>query len=321
MKNNIKKSLMITLAFLLLFLSGCSNKRSIILEDINDVYLSDWTSIEIQNDDINDLIDEVVVRLNNEVIDIDYNYTDSQILEFISVESLLPATQYLFTILFDSGKHYKLNFFTVSQEIDDESNLDDKLFILPIDDDYDVDEVELMKARILSVSPEVLLSLYRAGVKMKFTNGPITDEPELNYLKGEIPRGWEGLGLTWEDVPGAGGYDLPIARIGYSDPTYDNNHGAVNLELHEFGHTVDNYITGEWAKNSLSVSEEFIKIWNAEVDNVLFDEYFINYSEEYFAEVFAMYYLNKDTRLELKTYAPLTYNYMKNLDQFVQLED
>ena len=126
--------------------------------------------------------------------------------------------------------------------------------------------------------------------------------------------------MTWDDVPGAGGYDLPIARIGYSDPKPENNHDTINLELHELAHTVDNYISGS-VDDPISFSDEFVEIWREEVYDILPYDYFINYVEEYFAEVFAMYYLNEESKSELKENAIKTYNFIDDLDRFTNLEN
>lgn len=317
----LRKTLLILVTFFMLFLSSCSSKTPVILEDRYDVGLNELVRIGFKNSNSKDMIDNVVVTLDDQEVRISYNTIDNNIVEFQGLEIFKPKKTYHLEIILESEKIFMLDFFTVSQFTQDVNDLKKKFFIMPVIEDYDLNEADIMKERILGVSPLILVSLYRAGVKMKLVNGPITVEPELEYLRGITPRGWEGSGLTWDDVPGAGGYDLPVARIGCSDPTFENNHGSINLELHEFAHTVDNYITGAWDGESLSFSEEFIEIWNEEVEGVLSDDYFVNYNEEYFAETFAMYYLNEDTRLELEIYAPKTYEYIKNLDSFVKLDD
>lgn len=189
-----------------------------------------------------------------------------------------------------------------------------RFFLLPETGKYDKLEAEMMMDRVLNINPKTISNIHSSGVRMKLCDGPITDEPEYADLKGQIPRGWEGLGKTWDDVPGAGGTETPIARIGYSNPGDDTGHSSINLELHELAHTVDNYISGIYVGDQISSSKQFNKIWKEEVRGVLPEIYYIDYVEEYFAEVFAMYYLNTTTNTKLLKKAPKTYAFIKNLD-------
>ena len=188
-----------------------------------------------------------------------------------------------------------------------------QFFLLP-KGEYDRLEASIMIDRIMNINPKTMSNIYSSGVRMKLCDGPITNEPEYASLKGEVPRGWEDLGKTWDDVPGAGGTETPIARIGYSEPGDENGHNSINLELHELAHSVDNFISGFYVGEPISDSKKFINIWNEEVLSVLPDLYYINYKEEYFAEVFAMYYLNTTTNSELEKNAPKTHAFIKNLD-------
>ncbi|KOA19693.1 hypothetical protein CLHOM_17820 [Clostridium homopropionicum DSM 5847] len=180
------------------------------------------------------------------------------------------------------------------------------LIILP-KENYNIDEVNKMIGRIEKIPSLILKELYKKNVNIILTNTNITEVKEYEYLKGVTPRGWEETGKTWDDVPGAGGKPV-VARIGYSDP--GEAHGSVNLELHETAHAIDAYVF-----NNISSSEEYKAIWRKEVVNLFGNEaYFVNYSEEYFAETFAMYYLNEAENSKLKEKAPLTYEFIKNLE-------
>jgi len=181
-------------------------------------------------------------------------------------------------------------------------------FIILPTSDYDSTIAQKMIDRISSIPTHILKTLVDKGAKMKLANNPITDEPEFAYLKGVTPRGWESTGKTWDDIPGAGGSYMTIARIGYSEP--GRGHGAINLELHELSHTIDNYL------GRISSSEEFQLIWKKEVKSVFGNNpYFVNYSEEYFAETMAMFYLGEDTKELLKNKAPLTYDFIDKLQK------
>lgn len=172
---------------------------------------------------------------------------------------------------------------------------------------YDKAEVKQITARLGTIEEAVLRKLVDHSVKIKLVNGPVTDVKEYSSLKGVVPRGWEGLGLTWDDIPGIGGFPVVI-RIGYSDPSYDNGHNAINLELHETAHAIDSYVFDD-----ISQKDAFKKIWSKEailVNGV--DGYTSNYPEEYFAEAFAMYHLNEESGEKLKKLGPLTYQFIKS---------
>ncbi len=316
MSKMLRVWLIIILSF---FLTACSKPELIVLESQKDVELASLIKLDIDFEDGIDNIESFILTLNGEEVKTDYKVINNEI-QFKAQNDFMADSDYLLTINYKQNKTYLFNFSTMSKLQQTMLKLEENFFIMPVYDDYDHDEAQKMKARILFISPKILMSLYSANVKMKLTNGPITDEPELMYLKGTVPRGWEDTGLTWDDVPGAGGYDMPIARIGYSDPSSLNNHDTINLELHEIAHTVDNYITGE-VKEPISFSKEFIEIWESEVEQVLSYSYFMTYPEEYFAEAFAMYYLNEDSKQQLKEFAPKTYNYIKDLDRLTGIED
>lgn len=168
-------------------------------------------------------------------------------------------------------------------------------------------DVKAIMKRLSSIPITTLQKLKQSGVTIKLVNQPITSVPEYTYLKGEVPRGWEGTNKTWDDVPGIGGTAVVVVRIGYSE--YGKGHGSVNLELHETAHTIDSFVYQE-----LSSTSSFRGIWNKETGAVFGDnKYYTNYVEEYFAETFAMYYYSSATRDILKTKAPQTYTFFQNL--------
>lgn len=168
-------------------------------------------------------------------------------------------------------------------------------------------DVKAIMKRLSSIPITTLQKLKQSGVTIKLVDQPITSVPEYTYLKGEVPRGWEGTNKTWDDVPGIGGTAVVVVRIGYSE--YGKGHGSMNLELHETAHTIDSFVYQE-----LSSTSSFRKIWNKETVALFGDnEYYTNYVEEYFAETFAMYYYSSATREILKNKAPQTYTFFQNL--------
>ncbi|MFU0789914.1 anthrax toxin lethal factor-related metalloendopeptidase [Virgibacillus proomii] len=166
---------------------------------------------------------------------------------------------------------------------------------------YDVAEANKINANIKKFGDNILQRMYNNGVEVHMVNGPITDHPSMRHLRGVTPRGWEGTGKTWDDIPGAGGNPV-VVRIGYSETGM--GHGSVNLELHETAHAIDTYIFNDYSSTS-----EFRYAFYYEA-NQLFgnDGYNSYYPEEYFAESSAMYFLNSTTRARLQQYAPYTYN-------------
>ncbi len=170
--------------------------------------------------------------------------------------------------------------------------------------DYDEAEASRMVERLSHIPTSILNTLYKQGVEIKLINFALTDLPEYAHLKGVVPRGWEGTGLTWDDVPGLGG-NPTVARIGFS--AYGNGHTSINLELHELAHAIDSYVFSQ-----ISYSDEFTKLHAKEHDQFSTRPYF-NYKEEYFAEAFAYYFLNKESNAQLKQVAPLTYQFIGEL--------
>jgi Pro-Pro endopeptidase len=180
---------------------------------------------------------------------------------------------------------------------------------------YDQTEALEIVSRISLINRKYLEALVKKNVEVRLINRPLTEEPEYKHLKGVVPRGWEGTGNTWDDVPGVGGGSPTIVRIGYSD--YGQGHGALNLELHEIAHTIDYQVFG-----TISSSTEFKEIQKKEVRQLIAGHpnssnlaYFSNYPEEYFAESFIYFYLSSETRKELQERAPLTYQFFVSLEK------
>jgi Pro-Pro endopeptidase len=171
---------------------------------------------------------------------------------------------------------------------------------------YNTKEAQAMIGRIERIPAPILTALNDTGTKIILTNDIITNVPELNYLKGVTPRGWEKTGLTWDDVPGVSEKDV-VVRIGYSQK--GKGHNSYNLEIHETMHAVDRFVF-----NSISSSQEFKDIFNKEASiNYKGDGYFSVYPEEYFAEAASMYVYNDNTRKHLQETTPLTYAFFDKL--------
>lgn len=161
--------------------------------------------------------------------------------------------------------------------------------------------------RLGNIDYNILKRLNKERVKIKLFSGNLTDEPSASGLKGKKPRGYRDPKATWDNVPGMGGSRIVLAKIGSSEK--GSGHGSINLELHELAHSVD--LLGF---DSIRTEPHYLKIWKEEAQ-LLFPgrQYFLSFPEEYFAETFAMYYLNSETKNELKAKAPKTYRYLAQL--------
>jgi len=190
----------------------------------------------------------------------------------------------------------------------DEMDILVKLFVELPDDAYDEVQAGEMLSRIRQVPENYIEVLIEDGTIIRLINNPMTEEPEYTHLQGVVPRGWEETGLTWDDVPGAGG-QLIVARIGYSDP--GDAHGSYNLELHEIGHQVDFVVFEMYGKDSTTT--EFSDL--TDLESNLFTGAYYDYDEEFFAEAFTMFYLGEETNSRLKNKAPQVYNYFLEFEE------
>lgn len=181
------------------------------------------------------------------------------------------------------------------------------MFIFP-EEDFDEAEALNIVETINGLPYSLQLRIVDRGVKIKLFNGSLTDNQSASHLKGQNPRGYVNPDTTWDDVPGMGGALTVLVKIGMSDP--GNGHSSVNLELHELAHSIDKIVY-----NGIRKDMNFLRIWEKEVD-ILFSgqAYFSAYPEEYFAETFAMFYINSEQNQLLRQKAPETYRFIKQLD-------
>lgn len=170
---------------------------------------------------------------------------------------------------------------------------------------YDENEANAMVNRLANIDGKYLNALNQNNLKIKLLSGMLTDEKEYAYLKGVVPKGWEGTGKTWDDVPGLGGSTVAL-RIGFSNK--GKGHDAINLELHETAHAIDHIVL-----NDISKSAQFKQIFAKEGRSLGNVNYLGVYPEEFFAEAFAYYYLNQDTNSKLKSACPQIYSFLQNL--------
>ncbi|MED4204114.1 anthrax toxin lethal factor-related metalloendopeptidase [Neobacillus mesonae] len=170
---------------------------------------------------------------------------------------------------------------------------------------FDQKEAAKMINRIGSLPAPLLNKIDDQGITLKLFTGKLTDNPTAKQLAGKIPRGYQTK-ITWDDVPGIGGGKVVLVKIGSSDK--GKGHGSVNLELHEMAHSIDKFVL-----NNISQTKEFKHVMEMEHDQLFPGNSYFLYPEEYFAESFAMYYLNNDTNQQLRKQAPKTFEIIKGL--------
>ncbi|MEH7251199.1 toxin [Neobacillus niacini] len=171
---------------------------------------------------------------------------------------------------------------------------------------FDEKEAAAIVNRIGQLPESLLKNINEQGIILKLFTGKLTDNRTARNLAGQIPRGYHSQ-TTWDEVPGIGGSQVVLVKIGHSEQ--GKGHGSVNLELHELAHSIDRLVF-----QNISKGKEFQLIWEDE-RGILFpgNSYFILHPEEYFAETFAMYYLNDETKGQLHSMAPQTYDFFQGL--------
>lgn len=166
---------------------------------------------------------------------------------------------------------------------------------------------EMIK-RIDSLPHALLNKIRDHSIVLVLFTGSLTNFSTMKSFKGLTPRGYADTTVTWDDVPGAGGTRKVFAKIGASEK--GSGHSSVNLELHELAHSIDKIVFDKIREQTY-----FLTIWRLEVSNLFpNNDYFLLYPEEYFAETFAMYYINKQTKNMLKEKAPKTFKFIDRLN-------
>lgn len=186
-----------------------------------------------------------------------------------------------------------------------QSSVMNEIIILPVEE-FDEAEAASIISHIQQLPMSLLTKVEQKKITVKLFAGKLTDNPTADHLKGLIPRGYTS-NKKWDDVPGIGGGQVVLVKIGHSEKGM--GHGSINLELHELAHSIDRIVY-----NKLRFDPIFLNIWTNEKYGLFQNQtYLVTLPEEYFAEAFAMFYLNKESRNLLKEKAPATYEYIKNL--------
>ncbi|MCA1054551.1 toxin [Rossellomorea aquimaris] len=182
----------------------------------------------------------------------------------------------------------------------------ENIVLLP-ETEYDQKEAIAIIERLDHINPGLLTDIEDKEIKVRLFQQKLTDFSSTSHLKGVTPRGYTNKSTTWDEVPGIGGSKLVLVKIGHSEK--GKGHNSINLELHEIAHSIDRYIlTDPYSEMA------FLSVWKREAPLLFPDQaYFIDYREEYFAETFAMYFLDTESRNLLKKKAPSTYSYYQSM--------
>ena len=153
------------------------------------------------------------------------------------------------------------------------------------------------------LAPE-LLQVYRdKRVPIYLTGGSITNFAQFAYLRGTVPRGWEGTGYTWDSVPGAG----TEKGIFLGDSAKPNN--AASLAIHEGTHSLDRALA--FSENSSALRalyrDELLRPAQAADNNATYRRSNI---EEFLAVAVDEYYCSTKTRAALLQRYPRVHAYL-----------
>ncbi|WP_066256919.1 anthrax toxin lethal factor-related metalloendopeptidase [Neobacillus drentensis] len=202
------------------------------------------------------------------------------------------------------GDYSKNSILYQSLKVEHSFPLLEQIIVLP-NHPFDEQETANIISRINSLPYSLLEKINNQGINLKLFTGKLTDNPTARQYAGQVPRGYNSH-VTWDDIPGMGGSKVVLVKIGASEK--GEGHGSVNLELHELAHSIDRYVYDE-----ISGSKDFLRVWEKEHEQLFPGNSYFLYPEEYFAESFAMYYLNNDTKELLRKKAPETFDLIKQL--------
>lgn len=179
----------------------------------------------------------------------------------------------------------------------------DKLIIAPKGKWKGINETRRIKHLVKRLPSPLVKKLIETETTIRLTTRPITTFTDMKNLKGISPPTWNGI--TWDEILGVAQGNKIILRYGCDKELY---YGTVSMVLHEIGHAVD-YIESKITARC----KIFNAIWERERKNLINASNIVNeQKDEFYAETFAMFYLNSYTRNKLRLQAPLTYSYFKD---------
>ena len=140
------------------------------------------------------------------------------------------------------------------------------------------------------------------GARIIFFNGPLTDQPEAEHLKGIQARGWPE-GSTYDKIIGVRIYKDVLVGI-----SGEFHHSKIyDALLHELGHVYDDIVGNKFYNTPLShLPSMKTIIYKEPFKNHYFDD-----SYEYIANAFDLYYRSNQTKQRLEKQNPIIFSMLK----------
>jgi hypothetical protein len=157
---------------------------------------------------------------------------------------------------------------------------------------------------------KLLVELRKRDRGIELVADNVTNHPAMASYANVRPRGWEE-GRTWSEVPGAGATGNHGTII--AGNSLHRGHGAVDLILHEVGHSVDRYFKDRDGTMDFSNTRMFSEVNQLTPFESLYGtsaSYERSNAEENFAEMFAYYFESEESRRHLQTQFPEGFRYM-----------
>lgn len=156
----------------------------------------------------------------------------------------------------------------------------------------------------------LLIALRKRNRGIELVADNVTNHPAMESYVNVRPRGWEE-GRTWSEVPGAGATGNHGTII--AGNSLYRGHGAVDLILHEVGHSVDRYFKDRDGWMDFSNSRMFSEVNRITPFAPMYgpgESYARSNAEENFAEMFAYFFASEATRDHLQRNFPEGFRYM-----------
>lgn len=191
----------------------------------------------------------------------------------------------------------------------------DYLQIIPLDDFKGLPKIEQQRllheviTEYTKVPGKIIEKMRKREKGIDLVTNAITSHPAYAYLSGVVPR---GHARSWDHVVGASAsseYNAVIA----ADKMEPRYHGSVNVVLHEVAHGIDRYLKDKSDDYDFSQSYKFRPIQDTTPFRDLYRggiEYYQDFFEENFAEIFALYFHSPETRQRLQNKHPEAYEFM-----------
>lgn len=159
---------------------------------------------------------------------------------------------------------------------------------------------------------DLIITLRKRNRGIDLVADNVTTHPAMESYSNVRPRGW-AEGRTWSEVPGAGATGRHGTII--AGNSLHRGHGAVDLILHEVGHTVDRYFKDRDGGMEFSSASLFAAVNETTPFEALYGPgagYVRSHEEENFAEMFAFYFASPETRQHLRETFPAGYGYFES---------